>query len=220
MSIEKIELLKHQIRKTPFTERLVIARTMIEKMCREGRPPKVSIPANHTDEDFFIITTLDDALAFLSSPTERDEVVRLLEQIYAGMPNLPGESSSESLLLWVREWAIEKMGGGEDEGWAWLRRKIISAFPDGLTKPRTDDLIATKYEVMGWMHIICYRALGEKLFIQIAQEQEKRADEQEKRASAALKLLERAAAMMETGELDMNWHQEYQSLIGEQAPTS
>jgi hypothetical protein len=50
-----------QIRKTPLLQRLEMAQRMIGTMCREGRPPSMSVPALATDEDLFISTTIDDA---------------------------------------------------------------------------------------------------------------------------------------------------------------
>lgn len=54
--------LKAQLRKTPLIERLEQSRKMIGKMCSEGRAPKMTIPVAWFDEDFFISTTLKDAI--------------------------------------------------------------------------------------------------------------------------------------------------------------
>lgn len=55
------EQLQERIRQTPLLERLESARSMIGKMCSERRPPKITIPVQHYDEDIFISTTLGDA---------------------------------------------------------------------------------------------------------------------------------------------------------------
>lgn len=55
------EQLKAQVREMPLPERLEKARAMIGNMCSEGRPPKMTIPVQWYDEDFFISTTLKDA---------------------------------------------------------------------------------------------------------------------------------------------------------------
>jgi hypothetical protein len=184
------EDLKQQVREMPLDQRLQRARDMIGKMCKEKRPPRMSIPLQHYDEDFFISTTLDDARAARSLPNDQAGVVRLLELIYASMSTEPGRSGGpDELLRWVREWAIEKMGGGEDEGWAWLRRKLTSAFPEGIFKARTDNHTGTKYELMGWMHVLCYRAQAEKLYVSIAVEQQKLAEEAEARLQRARSLI-------------------------------
>ncbi len=43
-------------------ERLDKCHEMIGKMCSEGRPPKMTIPVQWHDEDFFIAVTLQDAI--------------------------------------------------------------------------------------------------------------------------------------------------------------
>lgn len=45
-----------------LSERLVISRSRIGKMCSESRPPKMTIPAQWNDDDFFISTTINDAM--------------------------------------------------------------------------------------------------------------------------------------------------------------
>lgn len=42
-------------------ERLNKCHEMIGKMCKYGRPPKMTIPVHWDDEDFFISVTLQDA---------------------------------------------------------------------------------------------------------------------------------------------------------------
>ena len=45
-----------------LVERLDKCHEMIGKMCKEGRPPKMTIPVQWHDEDFFISVTLQDAI--------------------------------------------------------------------------------------------------------------------------------------------------------------
>ena len=49
------------IRQTPLVERLRLASEMIGRMAHDQRPPKMSIPVQHYDEDVFITVTLADA---------------------------------------------------------------------------------------------------------------------------------------------------------------
>lgn len=63
--MDTIEKLKAQVREAPLLARLEYSRVMIAKMCKEGRPPRMSIPMQPTDEDFFISVTLEDAIAEL-----------------------------------------------------------------------------------------------------------------------------------------------------------
>lgn len=68
MSIEEVE---KQIRESaPLSDRLTDCKDRIGKMCAEGRPPKMSIPAQWNDDDLFICTTLSDAQAI---EREKDE---------------------------------------------------------------------------------------------------------------------------------------------------
>lgn len=55
------------IRETPLSERLDKCRKAIGDMCAEGRPPKMTIPAQWYDEDIYISTTLMDAKAELAT---------------------------------------------------------------------------------------------------------------------------------------------------------
>jgi hypothetical protein len=50
------------IRQTPLLERLRMASEMIGRMAHDQRPPKMSIPVQHYDEDIFISVTLADAI--------------------------------------------------------------------------------------------------------------------------------------------------------------
>lgn len=56
--------LEARIREQDLLTRLELCQSMIGKMCSEGRPPKMSIPVQHSDEDVFICTTLRDAIHY------------------------------------------------------------------------------------------------------------------------------------------------------------
>ena len=58
----KKEELEAIVREMPLRDRLERCRSMVGKMCSEGRPPKMTIPVQWDDEDFFMSTTLKDAL--------------------------------------------------------------------------------------------------------------------------------------------------------------
>jgi hypothetical protein len=55
-----LERLEARIRETPLLERVEESMSMISAMCKAGRPPRMSIPVAHDDEDMFICTTLRD----------------------------------------------------------------------------------------------------------------------------------------------------------------
>jgi len=57
------EKLLGRLRETSLRERIEIAQAMIGHMCKDGRPPKMSIPVQYADEDFYITITLGDAAA-------------------------------------------------------------------------------------------------------------------------------------------------------------
>jgi len=57
----KYMALVDRVQETPLIDRLEMCVAMIGKMCSEGRPPKMSIPVQYDDEDFFINRTLNDA---------------------------------------------------------------------------------------------------------------------------------------------------------------
>ena len=66
------------------------------------------------------------------------------------------------------------------DGWQWVKDKLIACVPE-LTLPQRDDSLAgTKYEVMGWMHVLCgYAQSANHTYLSIAVEQQKRAEEAE-----------------------------------------
>lgn len=71
------ELLEQKVRESgSLVERLESCRARIAAMCKEGRPPKMTIPVQWDDDDFFISVTLKDAeqcvhLTRLSRPSRK-----------------------------------------------------------------------------------------------------------------------------------------------------
>ena len=59
--MERKDELEARVRETPLSERLSDCRKRIGKMCSEGRPPRMCIPVQWDDDDFYISTTLADA---------------------------------------------------------------------------------------------------------------------------------------------------------------
>lgn len=58
---EELNKLQLKIQQIPLLERLDQCTKIVERICREGRPLKMSIPAQATDEDMLLIQTLEDA---------------------------------------------------------------------------------------------------------------------------------------------------------------
>ena len=69
--MERKDELEAQVRKTSLRERLDECRTRIGKMCSEGRPPRMCIPVQWDDDDFYISTTLADAQRALDAEREK-----------------------------------------------------------------------------------------------------------------------------------------------------
>lgn len=60
----KEQMLKQRVRDSgTLVERLEESRRRIAKMCSERRGPRMSIPIDWSDDDFFICLTLEDAIA-------------------------------------------------------------------------------------------------------------------------------------------------------------
>ena len=58
------EQLETRVREQDLLTRLEECQRRIGKMCAEGRGPSMSIPVRHTDDDFYICTTLRDAIHY------------------------------------------------------------------------------------------------------------------------------------------------------------
>ena len=65
--MERADELKERIRQQPLNDRLEESRRRIGDMCSKGRCPKMTIPAHHDDDDFYINTTLADAQAAIAA---------------------------------------------------------------------------------------------------------------------------------------------------------
>lgn len=58
---EREEALKARVRETPLLERLQDCRKRVGDMCAERRGPRMSIPVEYRDDDFYICLTVEDA---------------------------------------------------------------------------------------------------------------------------------------------------------------
>ena len=58
---EREEALKARVRETPLVDRLQDCRKRVGDMCAERRGPRMSIPPEHYDDDFYICVTVEDA---------------------------------------------------------------------------------------------------------------------------------------------------------------
>ena len=92
-------------------------------------------------------------------------------------------SDIRTLIVRVAEaesWA-SRLSAELDKGdsWAWIRSKMEKCRTQfKWYTPRTDSLIGTRYEVMGWLHVLFAHA-DPKVYIDITMEQQKKADDAE-----------------------------------------
>jgi hypothetical protein len=76
------EMLEARVRETPLVDRLKECRQRIGKMCSEGRPPRMCIPLQHDDDDFFISTTLSDAQATVQALQRERDALKLVNEMH------------------------------------------------------------------------------------------------------------------------------------------
>lgn len=87
-----------------------------------------------------------------------------------------------------------------DDGWEWIRSKILACTPEIALPQRNDSFAGTKYEVMGWMHVLCsYAQSANHCYLSIAVEQQKRAE------TAETEVKEREAELGRTYDLISRW---------------
>ena len=80
------ETLEARVRETPLVDRLKECQQRIGNMCAELRGPKMSIPVEYYDDDFYICTTLADAQATVEAlqaqlEQEREKVKGLEKEV-------------------------------------------------------------------------------------------------------------------------------------------
>lgn len=61
------EKFEARVRETPLIDRLKESVSRIGKMCSKGEPPSMTIPLHPFDDDFFITTTIQDAIDSLEA---------------------------------------------------------------------------------------------------------------------------------------------------------
>ena len=74
--------LQAELREVPLTTRLEASQNRIGAMCSEGRAPKMSIPVRAVDDDFYICTTLRDALAEIERLTGE---LKRVQELHTGL---------------------------------------------------------------------------------------------------------------------------------------
>ena len=96
--MERKDELEARVRQTPLSERLDECRTRIGKMCSEGRPPRMCIPVQWDDDDFYISTTLADAQRALDAERARVKELEAELEEYRSIAEQQGASKAVSQL--------------------------------------------------------------------------------------------------------------------------
>jgi hypothetical protein len=76
-----IKTIKTEIRQAPLHHRLSQSQDRIGVMCKDGRGPSMSVPPRSVDDDFFIVTTLEDAASELAG---KDAQILALREALVG----------------------------------------------------------------------------------------------------------------------------------------
>lgn len=114
---EREDVLKARVRETPLLERLEQCRKRVADMCAERRGPRMSIPVEYSDDDFYICTTVEDAKSRLAElgtqllaadaarKHAQEEGSKLIEKVRALEIRLKAETVQS-----VTNWANETFG--------------------------------------------------------------------------------------------------------------
>lgn len=84
-----IEELDSRLREIPLLERLDESWKMIGEMCKNGKPPKMSIPVQWDDEDQYIAVSLRDAMEEIARLRAELEAARVLsDEVFQALHEL------------------------------------------------------------------------------------------------------------------------------------
>ena len=73
---DRLEEMEARVHETPLADRLEKCRVIVGKLCSDGRPPKMTIPVQWDDEDFFMSVTMKDAITAIKRVEELIKLVR------------------------------------------------------------------------------------------------------------------------------------------------
>ena len=115
-----------------------------------------------------------------------------------------------------KEWAnrlSEELDKGDS--WAWIREKFEKCRTQfRWYTPREDSLAGTRYEVMGWLHVLFAHADPE-VYINITIEHQKKADDAEQRAARAESAVAELRAENERLKADASWAATHRSELAD-----
>lgn len=148
---------EEKVRETPLLERLEKAGQMIGDMCCNHRPPKMSIPVQPTDEDFFIGTTLQDAAIEIG---ELKSVQECYQSAYEAVPDYAaGDSLEECFRAMDRKVKeLEAQIETSNSERAWIRQKLGLPEDSPFLSGECNTLAAA-------MHVVCAYAQGYERYV-------------------------------------------------------
>jgi len=127
-----LETIKAEIRQAPLHHRLKLSQDRIGAMCKDGRGPSMSVPVRAVDDDFFIVTTLEDAARELA---EKDAQILALREALGKINRWHGEFP-ETGRFWDRDTKAEPMSysaafgsNGERDFMRAIAKSALSAPP-------------------------------------------------------------------------------------------
>ena len=161
---EREDALKARVRETPLLERLAQCRQRVADMCSERRGPRMSIPVEYRDDDFYICTTVEDAKSRLAEfgtqmleadaarKHAQEEGSKLIEKVRALEIRLKGETVQS-----VTEWANETFGPATIQRQVERAREEFSELEHIISVPCHPDKLA---EEAADVCICLYRVIG------------------------------------------------------------
>jgi hypothetical protein len=104
---------------------------------------------------------------------ERDKnMQKFARKLIERIGRVEADLAAKSALVAYLEAELDK-----GDSWAWIRSKFErSGERFRWYRPRTDSLVGTRYEVMGWLHCL-FADASPKVYIDIALEHQKQADD-------------------------------------------
>lgn len=110
------ETLEARVRETPLADRLKECQKRIGNMCAELRGPKMSIPVEYYDDDFYICTTLADAQATVEALQRQVmHLDKTLADVYAQRDGLQRERDVLRRQVDTQRRTIQRYQASHDE---------------------------------------------------------------------------------------------------------
>jgi len=134
-----------------------------------------------------------------------------LAAIIKDLINAKAESAAKDAELETLRARVERLEAELDKGdsWTWIRAKFEKCRTQfAWYTPRKDSLVGTRYEVMGWLHVLFAHA-DPKVYIDITMEHQEMADQANKRAESSEARLRAVSEALEEIPNDLNFMSEW-----------